>query len=51
MLQTIFTYIMVLGFPIVFIWYAFAPLPDERDLPKEKRTRNIAEHYLDTLKK
>ena len=42
---------MVLGFPALFIWYALSPLSEEKDLPKEERTPNIAKHYWDTLKK
>ena len=51
MLQTIFTYVMVFGFPILLVWYTLSPLPEERDLLKEKRTKNIAQCYWDTLKK
>ena len=34
-----------------FLYCALSPLPEERDLPKEKRTPNIAKCYWETLKK
>ena len=51
MLETIVTCLFVLGFPVLFIWYANCPLPDEWDKPKKERTPSIAKCYWDTLKK
>lgn len=44
--------LFAIGFPALVFWYgAFCPLPEERDLPKEQRTRSIAQCYWDTFKK
>ena len=43
--------LIAIGLPIYFFWYgAFCPLPEERNLPKEKRTPTIAQAYWDTFK-
>lgn len=48
MLETIIFLACFIGF---FYWAAFVPLPEDRELPKDKRPPTIGEAYLNTLKK
>lgn len=43
--------IFALCIPVLFIWYMFQPLPEERDLPKEEWAgRRIFTEYWNNLK-